>query len=329
MGRITSEREQACPLPDASALHEPDPTRVQVKISPADTSPDGLPRLMLWSVDTSARLTGYRCLTCEALVAGPVPASQFGNSPGSGRPPVERFPRQMSAPGGWSDTTTPGERRCGSPAAGQAVINRCVQLPLISVEPGTGSRPELAVALVLQQVHGGLVITLKEGYRGRGLSIMGRLARAFGELTAARLLVLVDPAPHGRRRVTLTTAGQARYDQLRGTPRPPVLPVPAPQFAAIKALAREPVSGSGPLGPSEQPSSGAGPLRWARCPDEGRLHLLAPADVVVAATSRHAEALCGRALAAVGLTLTHGSSEALCMTCVSRVPSDPGPRGTP
>lgn len=36
-------------------------------------------QVMLWSVDTSAQPTGRQCLTCEALVVGPVPASQFGN----------------------------------------------------------------------------------------------------------------------------------------------------------------------------------------------------------------------------------------------------------
>ena len=51
---------------------------------------------MLWSVDTSAQPTERSCLTCEALATGPVPAPQFGNSPDSGRPPVEQSPRPAS-----------------------------------------------------------------------------------------------------------------------------------------------------------------------------------------------------------------------------------------
>lgn len=39
-----------------------------------------------------------------------------------------------------------------------------------------------------------------------------------------------------------------------------------------------------------------GPLGWARWPDDGRLHLLQPAEVVVAATGDHAEALRGHPL---------------------------------
>ena len=65
--------------------------------------------------------------------------------------------------------------------------------------------------------------------------------------------------------------------------------------------------------------SGLGQLRWARCPDEGRLHLLAPVEVVVAATGGQAEALCGRALPPQCLTLANGSSRAVCMACVDSI----------
>ncbi|HKR48209.1 MAG TPA: hypothetical protein VJT72_01295 [Pseudonocardiaceae bacterium] len=75
-----------------------------------------------------------------------------------------------------------------------------------------------------------------------------------------------------------------------------------------------------------------GPLQWARCPDDGLLHLLPPAEVVVAATGGHAEALCGQALSAAGLTLVNGLSGMLCMDCLNGVPSrsnDPGTVGSP
>jgi hypothetical protein len=65
---------------------------------------------MAWSVSASAQLTSAQpahtqpaersCLTCEALATLRVPASQFSNSPDSGRPPAE------TAPGGRPDTTT-------------------------------------------------------------------------------------------------------------------------------------------------------------------------------------------------------------------------------
>lgn len=61
-------------------------------------------------------------------------------------------------------------------------------------------------------------------------------------------------------------------------------------------------------------------LRWARCPDEGRLHLFGPVEVVVAATGGQAEAFCGRALPAEGLILDSGSSGAVCMACVGGIP---------
>lgn len=44
-------------------------------------------------------------------------------------------------------------------------------------------------------------------------------------------------------------------------------------------------------------------LRWARCPDDGHLHLLQPAGVNLAAASGHAQALCGHRIPAQGLTI--------------------------
>ncbi|HKR48024.1 MAG TPA: hypothetical protein VJT72_00325 [Pseudonocardiaceae bacterium] len=97
---------------------------------------------------------------------------------------------------------------------------------------------------------------------------------------------------------------------------------------------RERLGGPGPLSaPRGQPHPGClagesvvGPLRWVRCPDDGHLHLLTPAEVVVAATRGHATTLCGQPLPAAGLTLTHGSSTAVCLACVAGIPcptSDP------
>ncbi|MGH3800637.1 MAG: hypothetical protein ACRDTD_10970 [Pseudonocardiaceae bacterium] len=59
--------------------------------------------------------------------------------------------------------------------------------------------------------------------------------------------------------------------------------------------------------------------------------MLQPADVIVATHQGHAPAVCGRRIPAEGLTITHGPSGALCMTCVigATCPMpEPGPRDT-
>ena len=93
-----------------------------------------------------------------------------------------------------------------------------------------------------------------------------------------------------------------------------------------------------PLVPGDQPDpcpttaeSDVRPLGWARCPDEARLHLLAPAEVLRATGRGHARSLCGRSVPARGLTIADDSSGALCMTCVGEVSAgskDPGQTGT-
>lgn len=116
-----------------------------------------------------------------------------------------------------------------------------------------------------------------------------------------------------------------------------VLRVPDPQFPTIKTPAGRWSSCSEPLpAPGGQPDHrrqaggfGVGQLRWAHCPDDRRLHLLQPAEVVVAETGSHAEALCGQPLPAAGLTLASGSSRALCMACMDGIPSPSGSGGTP
>jgi hypothetical protein len=202
------------------------------------------------------------------------------------------------------------------------VIDR-VALPVTSVKPITSLSPELVKALVLQRAHDGGVVKLGADYLDHGVPTPGSLAGVFDELTDTGVLTLAEPDPEGPRRVSLTTAGHTRYEQLRGTPRPPGLRVPAPQFPT-RTSARTRLSGPGPVAPpAGKPDPGcaigessAGPLRWARCPD-GRLRLLQPADVVVAFTGGQAEALCGRSLPAEGLTLTHGSAVALRLACLA------------
>ena len=112
------------------------------------------------------------------------------------------------------------------------------------------------------------------------------------------------------------------------------LRVPDPLFATTIPAGRR-FSCPVPLPPGGQPDprcSGAGSrvrqlLRWARCPDDGRLHLLPLAEVLCAAAGGHARALCGQRVPAESLTITSGLSWALCMTCITSMPN-PGPRGT-
>lgn len=100
------------------------------------------------------------------------------------------------------------------------------------------------------------------------------------------------------------------------------------QFRTTEARAGHPSRSPHPcLAPDDRPdpshqarTSTGEPLRWARCPD-GRLHLLASASVVAAATSGHAPALCGQTLPATALTLTASSASPLCLACVTGIPN--------
>ncbi len=115
------------------------------------------------------------------------------------------------------------------------------------------------------------------------------------------------------------------------------LQVPDPLFATKIPTGRR-SSCPAPLSPGDQPEprcsserSGVGPLRWARCPDDGRLHLLQSAQVPLAAAGNNARALCGQRIPAEGLTITNSPAGALCVICVVGIPAeipDPGPRGT-
>jgi hypothetical protein len=44
-------------------------------------------------------------------------------------------------------------------------------------------------------------------------------------------------------------------------------------------------------------------VRWARCPRDGRLHVLEPADMILVAGRGHAEAICRHSMPAEGLAL--------------------------
>jgi hypothetical protein len=99
------------------------------------------------------------------------------------------------------------------------------------------------------------------------------------------------------------------------------LRVPDPQFPSKGAASLQPAShvpfpaAAIRTDPEvEQPS--AEQLRWARCPDDGQLHLVQPADVTLAAARGYAPAFCGHQIVAEGLTINSVASGALCMACV-------------
>jgi hypothetical protein len=152
-------------------------------------------------------------------------------------------------------------------------------------------------------------------------------------VTRARLSV-DDPHPTTPRRRTLT---DVQHVHLGGTPQQPTPRVPDPQFPKkIPAgrRSRHPV----PPAPGGQPDPNlqiqelpCRQPRWARCTQEGRLHLLQSAEVIAATTQGHAAAVCVRRIPAEGLTITSGPSGALCMACVLRAISampSPDPTAT-
>jgi len=212
-------------------------------------------------------------------------APQFGNSPDSGRPLVEQFPRPIPAPGGRPNTTAPvawtrlaadADERDHPPGGREqprlglrpgVVIDCCVQLPVTSIDPVTGSSPELVAALVLHRAHGSGVAKLGADYLDHGLPTPGSLAGVFDELRDTGLLALAGPGPEGLRRVTLITVGHTRCEQLPGTPRPLCLPVSAPQFP-IQTPADRRLSSPTPLPAPDgepDPSPRAGGRAVGRC----------------------------------------------------------------
>jgi hypothetical protein len=102
--------------------------------------------------------------------------------------------------------------------------------------------------------------------------------------------------------------------------------LPAAVFARLTPAGRR---SSGPVrSPGGQPVPGhpggdlawgcpAPPLpRWARCPLDHRLHLLAHAEAAAAALSGHGRALRGRRISAAGTPLS-GPSAGFCTACVA------------
>jgi hypothetical protein len=95
--------------------------------------------------------------------------------------------------------------------------------------------------------------------------------------------------------------------------------VPPPLFSRKTPAGRRlnrpvPVPGGQP-----DPTTSAEPVpaaRWARCPVDGQLHLLAATDVAAATASDAYAALCGRRIPVGELTL-RGSSQGLCVSCLA------------
>lgn len=116
------------------------------------------------------------------------------------------------------------------------------------------------------------------------------------------------------------------------------VPVPEPRFARRAPAGRRSsdTPGSAPGGQPDPACSGeSGQLsadgavsvssshqpRWACCPVEGQLHLLAPVAVAVALSVGQAHALWGRYIPAAGLTLR--APGVVCVYCLA-VGSSPG-----
>lgn len=127
--------------------------------------------------------------------------------------------------------------------------------------------------------------------------------------------------------------------RLRGTPHLRGLQIPDPQFPTKIPPGRQSTYPARPSAPSGQPAprhqaggSRVEQLRWARCPEDGCLHLLQSADVALVAARGHAQALCGYRIPVQGLTITSVRSGALCMACITGATSEtsgPNRRGTP
>lgn len=121
-----------------------------------------------------------------------------------------------------------------------------------------------------------------------------------------------QPRQVGRVRSESRSATEVRLRGLR---------VPDPQFPSKGAAFRqpatpEPLPAAAARADPEVQRPSVEQLRWARCPDDGQLHLVQPGDVALAAASGYAQAFCGHQIVAEGLTINRVASGALCMACV-------------
>ena len=170
--------------------------------------------------------------------------------------PAPQFCRRVLAA-----TRSPAGRRVTYPPSipdGRPVPARypCVQLSLATAEPINDHcpSPELVASRALQRALIGEVATLGQSYLDDGVPASGCLAEAFNDLADAGLLVLTGPDPHGLPRVSLTSAGYARHEQLCGAPQRAGLPVPDPPFPTTKTPAGRRSSCPTPLpAPGGQP----------------------------------------------------------------------------
>jgi hypothetical protein len=152
------------------------------------------------------------------------------------------------------------------------MINPCAQPPMSGLKPVTGPSPELAVSRALQvpaPQFGRRVLAATRSPAGHrvtyppsipdGRPVPARhpyvqLSRATAEPAHDPLLVLADPDPPGLRRISLTSAGYARREQLRGASQRAGLPAPDPQFPTPKTPAGRRSSCPAPLpAPGGQP----------------------------------------------------------------------------
>jgi hypothetical protein len=98
--------------------------------------------------------------------------------------------------------------------------------PLASAEPiGAGVRMELLVFLTLRRAAGGGVTKSGDHYLEWGCLTPNWLAGVFEQLTRTGLFARAEEDPAGLQRVSLTPAGQLRYQHLDTLPRR--VPTPA------------------------------------------------------------------------------------------------------
>lgn len=184
--------------------------------------------------------------------------------------------------------------------------------------------PELVAWMAMRRVAGGRVRRLPGGsYVDGGRPVPGYIAEALTAVTAAGLVAEHDDPQHCARVLTLTDSGATRYTQLAEQQRGG-LSAPAPEFPHSPAGCRSSETPHPCTAPGSQPDPTR--TRWARCPDDGRLHAVDRLDAELAPVRGYTEALCGHRLP-IDVATEDGPSGALCLPCVVGVTSeapDPG-----